>query len=85
MLTAKQIVGVSQTYIRRRIGWIECDRLLRVVQSLLDTLYASLVPEVAAFNVKVKGFGIVGVTFSELVLLIAAQFERERTDYLFGN
>src|SRR6185312_14706312 len=85
VLGAEQAERISQTHVCRRVGWFDVNSLLRVLKSFAQTFDRTLIPEIAALEVNLKGFRAVGVTLLDLSSFFAAELQLERMDYLFGN
>src|SRR6266581_3861266 len=64
-------VGIRQPRVSERVVRIFFDRLRELCDPSIETVLCSLIPEIAAFEVKLIGFGVIGVTLCQTLLLFA--------------
>src|SRR5215468_9632020 len=66
-------ISVSQPGVGQRVSWVFVDGLLKVINGPERLLRSPSVPKIAALQIKLIGFGILGVTSCQPLLFFAAQ------------
>src|SRR5215813_9636500 len=82
--SSEQRVRIGETGIREGVVWIFLNRLLVVVDCLVQCLPRSFVPVKSSFHVQLISFVVIGVMLGE-ALLFAGNPELEFIDNLTGN
>src|SRR5690242_19189083 len=65
----KAVVGIGQTGISQSVIRVFLNRLLKVLDALVQSFLASLVPPETAFQIVLIGFGTGGVALGHALLI----------------
>src|SRR5207247_7221997 len=84
-IASEIIVSVGQTRVSERVIWISLNRLREALEGLPKSFFRALVPEIAALKVKVISFGVIGMAFSQSLLVFAGQLQPQFLRYLTCN
>src|SRR5262245_58673231 len=85
MSTEIEVIGVCEPDIGYRVIWVQIESLLVMLNGFLIRLFRPLLCVVAANQVILISIEILGVAFSNLLPLGAAQSQSQRVRYLPGD
>src|SRR5215813_8243437 len=85
MSTEIEVIGVCEPDIGQRVIRVQIESLLVMLNGFLIRLFRPLLRVVAANQVMLMSLKILGVAFSNLLPLGAAQFQPQRVRYLPGD